>query len=417
MKTCMHLHKDSDEYFAWFTGIGVEHHWVCRDCSQQHPVSPTEWKDADSDLVEMLSGMWTCEGVVGTPETMVRASSLTFAHTDVGGLNSQSILDIQPSSTNLWVMLHSSGMVQWIDLKSGSIHREILIEAPFPLDDEVALRVSQRDDYFAVFQASGQFGIVVESSSGKVTARLDRGDYHPEHSFFPLSFIEHGDRTRLIVATQWNRLDVIDPASSEIHTQRENPEYGKGQPRPPHYLDYFHAQLTVSPDQSRVADYGWHWHPLGVIRIWSIPEWLSHNVWESEDGKSLKTVAARDYFWDGPVCWIDSLTLAVWGWGADDEWLVPAVSLFDVTSGELVRWFPGPRCRKAVWPTKKVPPSLFFDEYIFSINEEVGTSVWDFATGERLHVDQHLVPIHYHPVNREFVSRTSNGWRLSRLVK
>src|SRR5206468_60469 len=115
------------------------------------------------------------------------------------------------------------------------------------------------------------------------------------------------------------------------------------------------------------------------------------------DGESKKSLCWRDYYWDGPLCWIDDRRLAVWGYGRDDEWLIPAACVFDVVTGEQDRWFAGPK------------GSLTFDEYLFSYDPIEGTCVWDVATGERLVQERDFCPDGYHREAKHFVSLLSNG--------
>ena len=82
--------------------------------------------------------------------------------------------------------------------------------------------------------------------------------------------------------------------------------------------------------------------PGGVVRSWDLDRWLDENPWEGEDGPSVRSLCLRDYFWDAPMCWLDERTLAVYGFGEDADWMIPAVRVFDVTTGEELRWFPGP---------------------------------------------------------------------------
>lgn len=170
-----------------------------------------------------------------------------------------------------------------------------------------------------------------------------------------------------------------------------------GTKQPEHYLDYFHASLQISPDQSWVADYGWVWQPVGLLRTWNLRRWIEENSWESEDGPSVRDLTWCGYFWDGPVCWLDSRNLAVWGYGREDEWLIPAVVVFNVEDGKQVRWFPGPQ------------KNILFDEYLFSWSTENGMSVWDIESSERLTEEPTLCPCGYHRGDRNFLSVAPDG--------
>src|SRR5262249_3448308 len=140
-----------------------------------------------------------------------------------------------------------------------------------------------------------------------------------------------------------------------------------------HYLDYFHCSLVVSPGQTMIADAGWVWHPVGIVTAWSLERWLGENVWESEDGPSRQRVLWRDYYWGGPMCWLDERRLAVWGYGNDDEWQIDGVRTFDVTTNAELAWFPGPR------------GELIHDRVLASFGDDAKHfAIWDVATGARL---------------------------------
>lgn len=219
-----------------------------------------------------------------------------------------------------------------------------------------------------------------------------RKNYHEDSCNYSIAFFEKNNRTLLIHATNWNRLDVSDAETGQLLTERVPTPYKQGEPRPEHSLDYFHCGLLVSPDSQWVADNGWIWHPVGAVRAWNIDRWLEENVWESEDGPTVKTLLWRDYYWDGPMWWIDDRHLAVWGIGEDDYLLIPGIRIFNVVEGiELTTIF-GPR------------GDLIFDQYLFAISKESGTSIWDITTGERLHLDPAFHPDAYHPQNKEFIT-------------
>jgi len=183
-----------------------------------------------------------------------------------------------------------------------------------------------------IFSGSFDFAPTSFDSSGaalRVTGQklmqLERDDYHEDVSSFPLALCEIGNRLLLIHGTEWNRLDISDARTGVMLTQRNPTSLKQGEVKPPHYLDYFHSQLSVSPGQQFIADNGWVWQPFGVVETWNLRHWLEANVWESEDGDSKKTLCLRDY-WDGPLCWIDDNRLVVWGYGLESQWQIPALS-------------------------------------------------------------------------------------------
>jgi hypothetical protein len=265
-------------------------------------------------------------------------------------------------------------------------------------DSGVVLRTDPAGRFAAVCTAKGpRRGLVLDLDSGQVTMRLDHRSAHEEHSRFPVVFFDDGGRPLLVHATNWNRLDISDPATGELLTSREPTRSRQGELRPPHYLDYFHAGLSVSPDQRFVAEDGWVWHPFGVVRSWDLARWLHENPWEGEDGPSIRSLCWREYFWDAPMCWLDEQTLAVYGFGEDVDWIIPAVRVFDVTTGEELRWFPGPTGRIESDGT-----------YLFSWDES-GISVWDPIAGERLHHDSKLHPMAFHRSSSSFLVLGSDG--------
>jgi len=419
---CSHLATSPDEYHVWFTGHGMERHWVCPACAARFPEPPAELIDVTGELVESCLTGATWSGICGTPEIKSRPTSLRFNHAECSLRfpSGDRMIDIQPNlkSDGQWLIFLATGDLAVTNPRRGEfdvIHH--VSDLGFEIDDETALCVSRNFDYCAIFGVSKRYACVIDLRTGAITARIDRLEYRPENSHFPLAFFQSEGGTLLVAATDWNRLDVMDPATGARLTDRGPTSYQRGEQRPEHYLDYFHAQISVSPGGNWIVDNGWFWAPWGSIRSWSMNDWIKENAWESEDGSSLKTLVGRAYYWDGPVCWIDDAMIAIWGWGEDDEWLIPAVRLFDVRTGREVSWFPGPETRPPrAWPPKKLPPSLFFDTYLFSVHDERGVAVWDVSSGERLLQDPSFAPVHYHPCSKEFLARTPDGIQLSRLT-
>ena len=190
-----------------------------------------------------------------------------------------------------------------------------ILDADVNLAEEISLHLSQDGDLAAVVNPFGQYGVVADLTSGQITMRLERGNYHTKHCRFPISFV-------------------------------------------------------------------------------------------NLDGPSLRTLCQRDYFWGRPLCWLDDLTLAIWGYGEDDDFIIPAVRVFDVATGKESRWFAGP------------DGELAFDTYLFAFSEEHGTTVWETKTGERLHLEPGLKPECYHPGAKVFISLLPDGrFQVSRLMQ
>jgi hypothetical protein len=415
---CSHVHAAPDCYTAWFTGEGTQHFAACDECAKAHPRSP-QWVDLDDAWYAAKGSELYCTFAVGSPGVRTRAFAGAFEHQDVQFEVSAEVVDVQPNlgSASEWYVLLAGGELGLLDVETAQV-RTVLppLDLGFEVDEQCGLCVSPAQDFAVIYQASGSLGAVLDLHKGSVVRSLQRGSYRPENSLFPVALFLQKNRTLLVAGSDWNRLELIDLTDDRVLSERPPVIYDKDK-RPEHYLDYFHGSLAVSPGGSTIADAGWIWHPVGVVRAWSVQGWLQ-NPWESEDGPSLRTFASRDYFWDGPMCWIDDHTLAVWGWGDDDEWLVPGVVLVDVQTGKVVRWFAGPKVRHPkAWPPRTLADSLIFDGYLYAVSDEEGTSVWDIATGARLLEDASMKPIRYHRVGKEFLSLVPGGVRRSRLVE
>jgi hypothetical protein len=405
----------ASDYARYFSGAGVEHALICLTCREQSDGIEASLRDVPPERFAQIDqdGYWERDpkAILGRPQVMERPSDLSFRHEDVAfaGQVPAPIADLRPilaSDHGEFLVLVEDGDLLRVDPLRGSLRRVLNpLESGMILAPKRSLHVSPGGDMAAVVESRGRSGIVLDLDSGRPTMRLDRGDYYVKHSEFPAAFFEVDGRLRLVHGTDWNRLDISDPRTGALLTDRSPTSYRRGEQRPEHYLDYFHGGLAVSPGGDWVVDNGWVWHPVGSITAWSLHRWLKDNPWESEDGPSKRGLCDRDYFWDGPLCWIDDRTVAVWGYGNDEENLIPAALLFDVESGRLVRWFAGP------------VGSLAFDRYLFSYSAEEGTSVWDVATGEWLLHDASFCPTAYHPGAGCFITALPGGrFRLTRLV-
>lgn len=420
---CVHLLEVTENYitcYRFYTGKGTEFVLVCAECKETpetieaHSLCSDCFTDVQDDLV----------GIVGKPENVSRASNLVFRHSQhhIEGFNSESMVDIHPLphvKYREWIALTHTNTIMRINFDTQEIER--LCDIPQTSDgvNFTSLHLSPSSDVAVLYSRLGREGVVLELASGKVLMNLQRNVYHSNVTPFPVAFFEWEGRLLLIHSTIWNRLDISDPRTGEELTARHLTSPKSGEPRPATYLDYFHAQLTVSPDQLWIADDGWVWHPFGIMATWSLAEWIQ-NPWTSENGKSNRRFCERAYFWSGPTCWVNERTLAIWGYGEDDELLIPAVRIFDVTSGEELGWFPGPEVERTEWYPKALHyrDTLVFDDYLFSISQQHGVQVWDLPTGARLLEDASFYPFRYHRGSKEFLTPLPNGdFQLSRLTE
>ena len=333
----------------------------------------------------------------------------------------EAILDVQPAPSGNWAVLAKTGAMAIIDEFGVELSSRALNLDGLDLSKFVMLRLSRDRRFAAVAEQFGTRGSVTDLTSGKVLMQLTRSDYQVAHCSFPLAFFDHEGRTLLVHATDWNRLDLSDPLTGACLSDRPSPQYERGRPTPEQYLDYFHSRLTVSPDQKRIFDNGWIWHPYGIPRTWSLDAWANGNPWESEDDGSVRQLQTGGRIWDAPMAWIDDNRVVVWGLGEDyeeDNPLRPGVRIFDVISGEEQFTIEGVQIEPHhLWPRN--PPQdgwLAFDKWLFAVSPKTGTTVWDLKTRHCLHRDPELTPRLYHPSTQCFLSLEGVAARVSSLL-
>jgi len=419
-KVCHHI-RDAEvgdvSYYRYFTGNGVEYHLVCSECSENEEDLCNNLREITTeDFKEYDKCLFTCVGFKGYPQIKSRKTDLKFEHINLKLKRElgERVLDFQPLDSSLncvIIALTESFRLLKIDLDFNDYIELCRVNEITQVDPKkvVSIKLSKHGNFCAIVNIRGQYGAIIDILSGKVLMQLDRGNYHNEASDFPIEFIKRKEKDLIIHSTAWNRLDISDPLTGETITKREllgNPKVVDGKfVTPDHYLDYFHASLKVSDNYEWIVDNGWFWHPVGIVVKWSVEKWLEENVWESEDGFTRKELLYRIYYWDGAVCWIDDKRVAIFGFGDDDDWILPAVTVFDVMTGEELYWFAGPDN----W--------LVFDKYLFSASPRCGTKVWDIDSGELLHADESFCPQIYHKGTRTFVSKISdNEYKLSKLI-
>lgn len=269
------------------------------------------------------------------------------------------------------------------------------------------LHASRCGRFAAVVEDYGSAGTVIDLSTGHVTMTLNGGD-HCEHVVpFALAFAEYGGSPVLVHRTRWNRLDVSDPATGRLLTARETPERGERADEPPHYLDYFHGALYLSPDGSQICDDGWIWQPFGMPAVWSLTAWLGENVWESEDGPSRSEYPFLEE-WDRGIAWVASNRIAVQDVG--DHELPPCIRILDPTASgpsphvtsmamRTVTTFPGPGGR------------YFSDGSLLLVSGETDLEAWDVECGSRIFTVSGFTPIRQHPHSLELVEINTDAVR------
>lgn len=221
LSICPHLAAKAHSFHTWFTGRGIDHHWVCDRCAL-YPELPAGMIPCTDALYERCRDEVPWDGICGRAEIKQRLSSLTFQHEEfpLSSPDGERWVDVQPSpnSDGEWLVLLASGALALIAPRRGEsqvLHR--LSDLGFQIDDQTALRVSARGDYAAIYQTANRWDTakrlagVVDLRTGAVTARIDRGDHHSDVSYFPIGFFESAGRSLLVAATDWNRLDISTP--------------------------------------------------------------------------------------------------------------------------------------------------------------------------------------------------------------
>ena len=306
-----------------------------------------------------------------------------------------------------WLVLDADGVISRWDLAESTRTAVATASVPEEPDHQAwcghelrrRLHVSGSGLFAAVVNDYGRFGEVIDLRAGRVTMALDNGGGDAETVPFSLAFARHHDRDVVIHRTAWNRLDVSDAASGHVLTARGPTSYRSGEPRPDHYLDYFHGALYVSPDGARIVDDGWFWHPVGIPVAWDLAAWLDSNAWESEDGPTKIEFCFLEY-WDRAVTWIGNHHVAIEDIGDDDT---PACTrVFDLTqTTPLGRG----RARQAAEIAVLYGPEgrFYSDGNTLLSAGENGLSLWDPVTGTLLRFIPGFAPVYYHPAARELL--------------
>jgi len=402
-KICIHLINDKDEsHFKYFTGKGKEYYLICEACKDNiaeiekslEQVSLDAFKEIDEEI-------WNCSGIIGEPQILIRESNLYFKHNIINikdKINTK-ILGIAAADLNketaVYIFTDNREIIS-INFSTCEISKLYSLSQEVKIDfsENVSLHISKDENIAAIVNTFGQYGVVIDLIEKTIVMHLDRGDYHVNHCVFPIAFFEDEENQLMVHGTDWNRLDISNPKTGKMLTKRSSEEMKNSEE---YYLDYFHSDISISCDNKWIVDNGWVWHPVGQIRAWNLNNWLKNNIWEAEVGNSNKIMCERIYYWDGAICWINDRTIAVYGLGEDDDWIIPGVRILDVETVKEIGWFPGPKNH------------LIYDEVLFSCSREHGTEVWDLNTGERLLIEESFNPCLYHRGSKRFISILSNG--------
>src|SRR5215813_9945391 len=432
---CTHIRKCRTPWIKsvkWLIGDGLKMEIVCVPCANDRENGrPVEAEPVCEECYQYLTGeIVDLVGLRGKPGILIRPEIFNSALKN-SPLTKQigTVVDIAPINQerrSVWLMLTESGdIIRW-DADTGDWAHLGYVEVPAepdhePFDGHVLrrrLHASGNGNFVAVVNDYGRYGRVIDLGSGKVTLELNGGEYHSETVPFSFAFAEAHGRVVAIHRTDWNRIDVSDPSTGELLTDRGPTVRRQVQERPDHYLDYFHGALYVSPRGAYIADDGWVWHPVGVPSVWSIDHWLSENVWESEDGPTRINLCWRAYYWDQAITWIDEKYIAVGGVGDDDDLMIDGARIFDLTLSTEAHNFPD----TDPWRAHELkafpgPAGIFFSDGMRLFSPDgTGLSRWDLADGARTGQIPNFQPTHHHRGARELIQLIDDAvvrWKIS----
>jgi hypothetical protein len=256
-RACEHRAAESGAFWRAFHRQQRAFDYLCEACAAGvGSDSPGRLLPVSPDLVERLErdGVW--EGVIGFPGAIDDPLQFSLLRDPIG-VRFEEVRAVAPVADGpgeRWIV----GCEDWLfelDSEIGS-SRQV---APLPADlqmapnADLAVATDRAGHFVALAPAYGRHGAVIETSTGRVTMRLDRGDYQLRVCRFPLAFADMADRTVLVYATEWNRLDCSDPSTGTCLTDRDTPQHRETGDTDAHYLDYFFCGLRTSP--------GGRWRP------------------------------------------------------------------------------------------------------------------------------------------------------------
>ncbi|WP_394846441.1 hypothetical protein LZC95_03120 [Pendulispora brunnea] len=308
---------------------------------------------------------------------------------------------------SLWLVLGRSGELTLFDADGGTSSEKMTIALPEEPTREPwnghamtpQLHASADGRFAAIANDFGQRGLVVDLERRAVTMELDGQDEDCETVPFSLAFFDIDGACRLVHRTAWNRLDISDPATGTLLTDRGPTSSG-------HDLDYYHGRLEVSPDGAHVLDDGWVWHPAGIPTVWSLRRWLRENPWESEVGPSRCELAIRTHYWNHGMCWGSPRWFALAGIGDDDDTIVDGALIFELDDTGSIPMVDGrARHRAFAGPAG----NLFGDgDRLFS-SDPTGLSIWDIGDGARVQHVPSFCPTRHHRAARELAQITADA--------
>jgi hypothetical protein len=251
--------EDADvEYYRRYTGQGRAFELRCNSCHKEGDRDPLHAICAPcTRAIEDEGRLFGELGIVGAPELMERPGSLRLRHGPRIPLRWEwpEVLALAPlpGPEGAWLALITSGYLLRIDLSLSQVATLCRLDpGPFSLaghsplaqrldhihdvrglirsphrKDELTLAASPDGRFALITQRRGLRGGVIDlTTRGAVTLRLFRGTYHTDVSDFAATFCRLDGRLLLVAATDWNWLDVFDPATGKLCTTGTAPSAG-----------------------------------------------------------------------------------------------------------------------------------------------------------------------------------------------
>lgn len=162
----------------------------------------------------------------------------------------------------------NGGARYFIDGSKTSSHRYY----PFAFDG----CINTADGRYAfIYQKLGTKGMLIKD--GELLREINRSNYCANAYEYPAAFTTINDVTYLIhCPTEYCRLDFENVETGELVTDIPG--------RSP--LDYFHSRLEISADNSLLMSKGWVWHPVEVIKVYSIKDCIENPLFLDDVGLS-----------------------------------------------------------------------------------------------------------------------------------
>lgn len=292
-----------DEGVARFTGRGAEREYLCSVCEANRLTATVEVCPACAWTLTHRTSVQ----VEGAPGMIERADSGLEYREERLSLDEPPpapIIEVRVAreAGGAWIALCEDGQVGRLDLVARAFRPLARVPAWTALGDGFRFEISADARFAAVRPGEGRPGVVLDLARGVETLVLERA---PDPSFgfpFAMAFVKRAERTLLVHATAWGRLDASDAQTGELLTARPDP--------PPSLL---YTPLLVSPDGSWLASDAWTTGSSGGLTVvFSLARWLDGNMSEPDGGSGLREIA-----WEGaggrPMVWVDAETLGVWG--------------------------------------------------------------------------------------------------------